>query len=159
MLKLRNLKKATITKSAIDPCPYLLNRGDKVTVKVIFKGSPLPDGIITWMLERDEMIPVKIVRIVSIVEGVGDLYFFDSYSPQEKAQNLKRAVISSLPISPAAYLFNRGEKVTVTFIPPKEQGRQEEKIIWTLDKNEVTPVKITKFISINEGEGELYFLW
>jgi hypothetical protein len=159
ILGISGLKKAIITKSAVLPSPYLLNRGDKVTVKVIFKGDEGPNVAITWTLESGEMIPAKINRLVSIVEGEGQLFFLFSNYPTPKYQNLKRAAISHLEVNPPAYLFNRGEKVTVTFIPSKEHGSPEEKVTWTLDKNEVTPLKIIKFIAINEGEGELYFLW
>jgi len=158
ILGISGLKKATITKSAVSPNPYLLNRGDKVTVKVVFHGEGGPNAIKTWTLERGEMTPVKINRLVSIVEGEGQLFFLFSDYPKPKHQNLKKAEISHIRMDPPAYLFNRGEKVTVTFIPTNEHGTPEEKVSWTLDKNEVTPLKIIKFVSIDEGEGELYFI-
>ncbi len=159
ILGVSGLKKAIITKSAVQPSPYLLNRGEKVTIKVIFKGDVGPKAAITWTLEPGEMIPVKINRLVSIIEGEGQLFFLFSNYPRPQYQNLKRAEPSHLNLDPPAYLFNKGEKVSVTFIPIKEHGTPEENITWRLDKNEVIPVKINRLVSINEGEGELYFLW
>lgn len=159
---MKSLKKAVITDSVVSPNPYLLNRGEKVTVKVFINGTQKDP--VTWTLNKNEILPVKIIRIDSIVEGNGDDLYFTwnisdkGFSSIRKAEITTKGKIMNGDEPVTVYLLNRGEKVTINVTTTREEV-ESSKINWTLDYDEILPVRIESLNTIITGEGELYFIW